>query len=502
MHLEETPEQLALRAELRAYFAELLTDEVRQALDTETEGGEVFRSLVRRMGKDGWLGIGWPKEFGGQGRPTSDQFIFFTEVQRARAPFPFVTLNTVGPMIMRSRHRGAEELLPVRHPGRRDQLRHRLHRARGRHRPGLAAHPGRAGRRRVDHQRQQDLHQRRRPGRLHLAGHPHRPRRPQAQGHLHLPGAHLVARASPARRWSRWAAWPPPPPTTTTSGCPSTALVGELNEGWRLITGQLNHERVGLAAVSALAQRLWVEAAEWVVDHDLADVGWVQADLARTYALLEAQKLLNWRMTAAVADDTLGPADSSAVKVFGTESTVEIYRRLLGSGRCRRLPEPRVPRGGAPRRARAGRPPGPDQHLRRRGQRGPAGDPGHGRPGHEAVVAVSTATATAVVRAGSRRRSTRSTSSCRRSWACPPGPAPRAADPVNVPMIRHWVEAMGDHNPVYVDEEAARDAGFPRDHRPAHHAPGLDHAWPAGLAGGRRGPGRRGGRAPTHPATR
>jgi 3-oxocholest-4-en-26-oyl-CoA dehydrogenase alpha subunit len=59
-------------------------------------------------------------------------------------------------------------------------------------------------------------------------------------------------------------------------------------------------------------------------------VGWVQADLARTYALLQAQNLLNWRMTAAVADDTLGPADSSAVKVFGTESTVEIYERLLG----------------------------------------------------------------------------------------------------------------------------------------------------------------------------
>ncbi len=62
----------------------------------------------------------------------------------------------------------------------------------------------------------------------------------------------------------------------------------------------------------------------------MADVEWVQVELARTYALLEAQKLLNWRMVAAVADDTLGPADSSAVKVFGTESTVEIYRRLLG----------------------------------------------------------------------------------------------------------------------------------------------------------------------------
>jgi len=100
MHLEETADQLALRAELRAYFAELLTPEVRHALDDETEGGETFRRSVRQMGSDGWLGIGWPVEYGGQGRPATDQFIFFTEVQRARAPFPFVTLSTVGPMII------------------------------------------------------------------------------------------------------------------------------------------------------------------------------------------------------------------------------------------------------------------------------------------------------------------------------------------------------------------------------------------------------------------
>ncbi len=35
-----------------------------------------------------------------------------------------------------------------------------------------------------------------------------------------------------------------------------------------------------------------------------------------------------------------------------------------------------------------------------------------------------------------------------------------APDAVNVPMIRHWVEAMGDHNPVYVSDEAAQAAGY------------------------------------------
>ena len=65
-----------------------------------------------------------------------------------------------------------------------------------------------------------------------------------------------------------------------------------------------------------------------------------------------------------------------------------------------------------------------------------------------------------------------------------------APDAVNVPMIRHWVEAMGDHNPVYVSDEAARAAGIRRARRPAHHAAGLDHARPPCLAADRGGPGR------------
>src|SRR5680860_314417 len=101
MFLDLTPEQQALRKELREYFAALLTPDVRAQLGEPGENSELFRPLVRRMGSDGWLGVGWPKEYGGQGRPATDQFIFFDEVQRAGAPFPFVTLNNVGPTIMR-----------------------------------------------------------------------------------------------------------------------------------------------------------------------------------------------------------------------------------------------------------------------------------------------------------------------------------------------------------------------------------------------------------------
>ncbi|MEY2397615.1 MAG: 3-oxocholest-4-en-26-oyl-CoA dehydrogenase alpha subunit, partial [Actinomycetota bacterium] len=117
---------------------------------------------------------------------------------------------------------------------------------------------------------------------------------------------------------------------------PVTNRVGEENEGWRMITTQLNHERVGLAALGGLAHRLWGDVATWCAATDagdgqtMIDVAWVQLDLARTKAKLEAMRLLNWRMAAAVAAGTLSAGDSSAVKVYGTECAVEVYRVLLG----------------------------------------------------------------------------------------------------------------------------------------------------------------------------
>lgn len=55
-------------------------------------------------------------------------------------------------------------------------------------------------------------------------------------------------------------------------------------------------------------------------------------------------------------------------------------------------------------------------------------------------------------------------------------------DPVNQPMIRHWVEAIGDDNPIYVDDEAARAAGHPGVVAP----PAMIQVWTmAGLRGRR-----------------
>ncbi len=100
MELRETPEQRALRSELRAYFATLLPEQKRRAAGEQGVGVDCFREVVSLLGKDGWLGIGWPLEYGGQGRSIEEQFIFFDEVQRAGLPFPFVTMTTVGPTLV------------------------------------------------------------------------------------------------------------------------------------------------------------------------------------------------------------------------------------------------------------------------------------------------------------------------------------------------------------------------------------------------------------------
>jgi alkylation response protein AidB-like acyl-CoA dehydrogenase len=334
MFPDYTPEQQALRKELREYFEVLLTPEVRAELGEPGEGGPLFRDLVRRMGADGWLGIGWPKEFGGQGRPATDQFIFFDEVQRAGAPFPFVTLNTVGPTLMRF---GSDEQKAIFLPG---ILAGEMNFAIGYTEPeagtDLASLRTRAvldGDEWVINGNKVFTSGANQADYIWLACRTD-PDAPKHKGISMI----LVPTSSPGFTHT---------PIVTVGGNVTTAtyyddvrvpaanLVGAVNEGWRMITTQLNHERVGLAAMGGLAHRLWGEVVEWCRATDsgdggrMIDVPWVQMELARTHAKLEAMKLLNWRMASAVAAEELTPADSSAVKVYGTETLIDVYRALL-----------------------------------------------------------------------------------------------------------------------------------------------------------------------------
>ena len=335
MYLDQTPEQKAIRKELRAYFEEMMTPEVRAELGSAGEDSSLFRTLVRRLGHDGWLGIGWPTEYGGQGRPVTDQFIFFDEVQRAGAPFPFVTVNTVGPTIMGF---GSDAQKDRYLPG---ILRGEINFAIGYTEPDagtdLASLRTRAvldGDEFVINGNKVFTSGANQADYVWLACRTD----PDAPKHKGI-SVVLVPTSSPGFSYT--------PIVTVGDGMttatyyddvrvPAANLVGQLNEGWRMITTQLNHERVGLAAMGGLAHRLWEEVLAWAKATPAGDRGrvsdapWVQSDLARAHARLEAMRLLNWRMTASTAAGTLGPAESSAVKVYGTECVVEVYRTLLG----------------------------------------------------------------------------------------------------------------------------------------------------------------------------
>jgi alkylation response protein AidB-like acyl-CoA dehydrogenase len=115
---------------------------------------------------------------------------------------------------------------------------------------------------------------------------------------------------------------------------PAANLIGGENQGWWLITSQLNRERVSLMPVGPL-ERLLGDVIAWAGETRLADgrrvidQPWVQEKLARVRAKWEVLKLFNWRQAWAMTQGSLNFADASTVKVFASELYVEAYQALL-----------------------------------------------------------------------------------------------------------------------------------------------------------------------------
>ena len=136
MQIDLTAEQKKLRDDLRTYMDKLLTPALEKELETSEGGGPEYTKAMHQMGRDGWLGIGWDKEYGGQQRPAIEQFIFFDEVQRAGFPIPILTLNTANSCGLW--FRGAKRVLSSENSGRGYSLFNRLYRAGCGHRSGLS----------------------------------------------------------------------------------------------------------------------------------------------------------------------------------------------------------------------------------------------------------------------------------------------------------------------------------------------------------------------------
>jgi 3-oxocholest-4-en-26-oyl-CoA dehydrogenase alpha subunit len=343
MRIGYSPKQEELRRELRSYFSRLMTPDRVEALSSverEYGKGNAYRDTVAQMGRDGWLALGWPKEYGGQARSAMDQLIFTDEAAIAGAPVPFLTINSVAPTIMAF---GTEEqktfYLPRIAAG-------ELHFSIGYSEPGagtdLAALRTTAVRDGDDYVVNG---QKMWTSLIQYADYVWLAVRTNLEAKKHRDISMLIVpTTSDGFSWT---------PVHTMSGVDTSATyyqdvrvpvinrVGEENGGWKLVTNQLNHERVALVSAYLLALnavREWAQNTNDTRGARLIDSEWVQLNLARVHAKAEVLKLINWEHASwpgaagsatSNSDAAPLPADASAAKVYGTEVATEAYRLLM-----------------------------------------------------------------------------------------------------------------------------------------------------------------------------
>jgi len=327
MFIDLTPEQRQLQAELRQYFSNLISPEEAEEMQLDRHG-EAYRAVMRRMGQDGKLGVGWPKEFGGLGLGPIEQQIFVNEAHRADVPLPAVTLQTVGPTLqVYGSDAQKKRFLPAILAG-------EVHFAIGYTEPEAGTDLASL---RTTAIRQGDEYivngQKIFTTGAHDADYIWLACRtdPDAVKHKGI-SILIVDTKDPGYSWT---------PIILSDGAhhtnatyyndvrvPADMLVGEENAGWRLITTQLNNERVMLGPAGRFAA-IYDRVHAWAskpggdgvtpIDHDD-----VKRALGEIHAIWRINELLNWQVAA--ASETIDVADAAATKVFGTERVQYVGR--------------------------------------------------------------------------------------------------------------------------------------------------------------------------------
>jgi 3-oxocholest-4-en-26-oyl-CoA dehydrogenase alpha subunit len=327
-------EQEALRQELRSYYEQLLTPEVQEKLALAHGVGPDMRAVVKQMGQDGWLGIGWPTEYGGQGRTPLEQFIFFDESMRSGAPVPMLTINTVGPTIQNF---GSDELKAEFLPR---ILAGELFFAIGYTEPGAGTDLASLKTKAVKDGDEYIINGQKiftslasDADYVWLAARTN----PDVAKHKGI-SIFIVPTDTPGFSYQPMHLMSDHDINQTffeDVRIPAKYLVGEENQGWRLITNQLNHERVTLCS-SGMVEQVIAETRQWAQETKLADgtrvidQEWVRLNLARAHAKLEFLRLINWKVAwGATVGKPLDVADASTIKVFGTEFYLEAFRLCM-----------------------------------------------------------------------------------------------------------------------------------------------------------------------------
>jgi alkylation response protein AidB-like acyl-CoA dehydrogenase len=327
MYIELTPEQRQLQAEFRQYFQNLISAEEAAEMEVDRHG-KAFRAVIKRMGSDGKLGVGWPKEFGGLGLGPIEQQIFVNEAARAEVPLPAVTLQTVGPTLQTyGTELQKKKFLPAILAG-------EVHFAIGYSEPEAGTDLASLRTSAVRHGDEYIVNgQKIWTTGGHDADYVWLACRtdPEAAKHKGI-SILIVDTKDPGYSWT---------PIILSDGAhhtnatyyndvrvPADMLVGEENAGWRLITTQLNHERVMLGPAGKIAgiyDRIQAWASKprgnGVTPIDQDDV---KRSLGEIHSIWRVNELLNWQVAS--SGDTVEIADAAATKVFSTERIQRIGR--------------------------------------------------------------------------------------------------------------------------------------------------------------------------------
>jgi len=323
-NLELTPAQRAFKDEVRAYFSTLVSDEDKLEM-MENRHGPAYHRNIKQMGSDGWMGVGWPVEYGGKGLGEIEQQIFANEAARGDIHLPSVTLQTVGPTLQAfgtpkqkdmflgkilsgdvhfaigySEADAGTDLASLRCSAKKDANGDWV--VNGQKMWTTGGHA-------ADY--------------IWLAVRTD-PDAPKHKGISVL----IVDTKDPGYSWT---------PIVTCDGShhvnatyyndvrvPADMLVGEENAGWRLITTQLNHERIMLGPAGRL-EGLRDEVIAWARERKapdgtpLLEVPSVRDTLARVTVSFRVNELLNWQVAGGSADQQAAVADASSSKVFASD---------------------------------------------------------------------------------------------------------------------------------------------------------------------------------------
>lgn len=332
MDFDYTPAQEQLRKDYRERLESVMTPERRAAVAGLMEGGDAMTEVRRALGAAGLLGVAWPIEYGGHGLTALEQYIFGEEARRVNAPLPMITLNTVGPTLIQfGTDQQKTRFLPAILKGEVDFAIGYSEPGAGSDLASLRTTAVRDGDEFVINGSKMFTSGAEFADYIWLAARTD----PTVKKHKGIT-VFMVPTDSVGYSWK---------PLNTMPGVrtyytfyddvrvPASAIVLGENEGWKLVTNQLNLERAALGNLGAL-EPLFQKTLKWAQktpldDGVVIDQPWVQQALARVEAQVGAYRLLNLRVNANMGAGAFGMAEASASKVFGTELTQVVARELL-----------------------------------------------------------------------------------------------------------------------------------------------------------------------------